>query len=763
MKKTVEILIGGMVQGVGYRPFIHRMATNYQIAGKLQASHRGLEIIASGEKLALEAFLKALQKNHPAAVRIEDFEVKEIPLLDFSAFIEERAEKSGPVESPLPPDRALCHNCREELEDPANRRYHYPFISCPECGPRYSILSDWPFTRANSSFAPFEPCPTCQSEFHDPGNRRYRYPLISCPDCGPHFTLYDCHSGKKRPLPFEELLKTLLSALRAGKTLAVKDTGGYLLLTDACNPKAVTRLRERKQYACKPFALLYPSLSMIAKDCELSEAEKLLLQGNDAPIVILRRKDRAVSEISFEAIAPGLHTLGIMLPNSSLLTLISQAIKRPLVATSANHAGSQMLYTENTALKILPAYADLILSHPLKLQVPQDDSVLAVSPKYGQPILRRRGRGRAPDYPLHPFRSGDASAAAMGADMKSAFALFQKGRIHLSQYLGNQASEESRKAFKKTILHLAKILNFTPQSILLDSHPDAFSTEMGRELGQHKYPFCFFPHHRAHFAAVLAEHQLFDQKVMGIIWDGYGWGEDRSIWGGEYFVYERKEITHIAQLAPYQLLAEQAMVLEPRVSALCLFGFVEGAENFLMPLFNKKEWHHFQTIRQQSRGPYTSSMGRLFDAVASILQIAGPCNSFEGEAAIKLEQAATRAYLRGIMPEPYHIEWSREISIRQMLHEILIDIRRGRDSEEIALRFHVSLARLIADAARETGIRHLAFSGGVFQNSLLPDLIRDRTEAETKLYFSQNICPNDESIALGQVVLYLLKKYPHAL
>ncbi len=763
MKKTVEIRIAGMVQGVGYRPFIHRMAARHRIAGSLQATHRGLEITASGEENALDAFLKDLRKNHPAAVRIEDFEVKEIPLLDFSAFIEKRAEKSGPVEGPLPPDRAICRSCREELEDPGSRRYHYPFISCPDCGPRYSILRDWPFSRAHSSFAAFEPCPACQSEFHDPGSRRYRYPLISCPDCGPPFALYDCRSGESRPLPFEELPKALLSALQTGKTLAIKDTGGYLLIADACNEKAVKRLRERKQYACKPFALLYPSLSMIEKDCKLSEKEKALLQGRDAPIVILKRKDEAQSGISFDAIAPGLHTLGIMLPNSPLLTLISRTMKRPLVATSANHAGSQMLYTEDAAHKILPAYADLIISHPLKLQLPQDDSVLAVSPKHGQLVLRRRGRGRAPAYSFRLPRNCEAGSAAMGADMKSAFALLQKGRIHLSQYLGNQASEESRRAFKKTILHLAKVLNFTPQSILLDSHPDAFSTEMGRKLGQHKYPFYFIPHHRAHFAALLAEHQLFDRKVLGIIWDGYGWGEDGSIWGGEWFVYEKFEMQHIARLSPYQLLADKAMVLEPRVSALCLFGFVEGAEDFLRPLFNEKEWLHFQAIRQRGRCPFTSSMGRLFDAVASILQIAGPCNSFEGEAAIKLEQAASNAFLRGIMPEPYRLEWSREVSIRQMLREIIIDRRREVDAEEIALRFHVSLARLICESARKTGLRHLALGGGVFQNSLLPDLLRERADAGTKLYFSREICPNDEGIALGQIVLHLLEKYPDAL
>ncbi len=760
MKKTVEILIGGMVQGVGYRPFIHRMAARQKIGGSLQATHRGLEITASGEEAALSTFLHLLREEAPAAARVEVFEIKEIPLLDFSAFIEKRAEKSGPVESPLPPDRAICPGCRKELEDPGSRRYHYPFISCPDCGPRYSIIRDWPFTREHSSFAPFEPCPACQSEFHDPENRRYRYPLISCPDCGPPFTLYDCRSGESRVLSFEELPGLLLAALQAGKTLAVKDTGGYLLIADACNERAVKRLRERKQYACKPFALLYHSLKMIEEDCELSGKEKTLLQGSDAPIVVLRRKAESGSGISLEAIAPGLHTLGIMLPNSPLLTLISQAMNSPLVATSANHAGSQMLYTEKAALKILPAYADLILSHRIKLQLPQDDTVLAVSPKHGQVILRRRGRGRAPDYPARQFRHSDASSAAMGADMKSAFALLQKGRIHLSQYLGNQASEESRRAFKKTILHLAKVLDFSPQSILLDSHPDAFSTEMGRELGRHKYPFYFFPHHRAHFAAVLSDHRLFDEDVLGIIWDGYGWGEDRSIWGGEWFLYKKREMQHIAQLSPYQLLADSAMVLEPRVSALCLFAFVEGADAFLRPFFDEKEWKHYQAIRQRGRCPFTSSMGRLFDAVASILQIAGPCNSFEGEAAIKLEQAASNAYLRGTMPDPYHIEWGREISIRQMLREIIIDIRRGLDTEKIALRFHVSLAHLACESMRKTGIRHVVFAGGVFQNSLLPDLLRDLSEKETKLYFARHICPNDESIALGQTVLHLLKKHP---
>ncbi|MEM8893883.1 MAG: carbamoyltransferase HypF, partial [Bacteroidota bacterium] len=539
--------------------------------------------------------------------------------------------------------------------------------------------------------------------------------------------------------------------LEAGKIIAVKGIGGYLLMCDASNPNSVSELRMRKNRPHKPFALLYPDADTIKRDCELTEEEVQSLKSPEAPIVLLKRKG-GVSSIAHQLISPGLDSVGVMLPYAPLLGLIAQEFGDALVATSANVSGSSILYKDEDALKLLETIADVVLTNNREIVAPQDDSVVSYSGD--RPLLLRRSRGFAPSY----FGSLPANAEkgwlAMGAHMKGSVA-FSCGNIwHISQYLGSLDSFESQATYKHTLSHLTQLIDFQTRGILTDAHPGYFVNQLAHEYADAlEVPLVQIQHHEAHFASVLQENDLLEgsHKVLGVIWDGTGYGTDGHIWGGEFFIYQNDEIDRITHFGYVANLASDKMAREPRISALAFLSTIPGLEEILKEKFSIEEWRVYQRLIATSN-VMTSSVGRLFDAVASIIGLIDQ-TTYEGQAAMLLEQCARKCQTKDV--SGYKIEVSAgKIDTSSLFIEMLRDLNEDVDKATIALKFHIALVELIRSVAHHYDQKQLAFSGGVFQNALLVELIDQRLGHEFELYFHKELSPNDENISFGQLAHY---------
>jgi hydrogenase maturation protein HypF len=565
----------------------------------------------------------------------------------------------------------------------------------------------------------------------------------------PYSSSKECQSSNA-----EKILHEVNAALQKGRIVAVKGIGGYLLLCDATNETAVHSLRTRKQRPAKPFALLYPNIKMADADVVLHSYEINALHDKSAPIVLCRMKANSGNTICKEMIAPGLDKIGLMLPCSPLLFLIAEAFGKPLIATSGNISGSPIIYTDRGALMNLFEVADHILTYEREIVAPQDDSVLQFTHS-GQKIVLRRSRGLAPNYFPNPFTPAQDVVLATGGELKSAFALLDEKNLYISQFLGDQGSLESQTSFKKTLQHFTTLLKTTPQHIVIDKHPGYFVSQLGKEIASEKnIAVTAVQHHKAHFGAVLAENNLMDidEPVLGFIWDGTGYGDDGQIWGGEIFMYEDRQMERVASLDYFPQLLGDKMSKEPRLSALSLLKNFPAQQQLLQKYFSAQEWKYYQQLIQQSDSLLTSSMGRFLDGIASIL---GVCqhNSYEGEAAMKLEvlaesclEISTDYY--PIQLQKNRIDWSPFISA--LLH----DIEEEKDVAVIAWKVFYSLYKMIAQLTGQFNATHVAFSGGVFQNALLVNLLTENMGAETKLFFHRQLSPNDECIGFGQIACF---------
>ena len=755
--KTWHIHISGLVQGVGFRPLVCRLAAERKLAGWVSNTTDGLHIRINSTHEVAAIFLRAILENPPPHAIITGHHLEQAPETVFTRFtIKEEETNIAPTRLLLTPDYALCPDCRNELADKKNRRYHYPFTTCLQCGPRYSVIRSLPYERKNTSMAPYTMCEACETEYQDIQHRRHYSQTNSCPHCEIPMHLYNAARQELASNP-ETILPILVSALRDGKTAAVKGIGGYLLLCDATNEAAVLRLRKRKQRPQKPFALLYPSATAASGDVWLTTEEKEWLVQPDGPILLCRLKEQSASGLCTNRVAPGLDKAGLMLPSTPLLQLIAVAFEKPLVATSANISGSPIIYKDEEALRRLTGLADLVLTYEREIVVPQDDSVVQRTAG-GQRIILRRSRGLAPNFYPVPFSVSDECILAFGGELKSAFALQKDKHVFISQYLGNQESLDAQTAFRDTADHLLRLLDAQPGRVLCDSHPGYFvSQEATAFAAKHNIPLTRFYHHEAHFAAVLAENELLDsaETVLGVIWDGAGYGEDKQVWGGEFFIYNNGIIHRRAHLDYFPQLLGDKMNREPRLAALSLLRLQPGEGHPLQHRFTTAEWDYYQKILQQPPRLLTSSMGRLLDGIASLL---GVCqqNSYEGEAAMKLEalarscdQPITEAY-------PLPLQGSR-LMLHELLHAVLADHLEGVPASCIAKKVFYSLAVSIRQVSDQLGIRRLAFSGGVFQNALLDDMIRAVCDETKQLYRHRQLSPNDECIGLGQLACYYLQ------
>jgi len=749
MLKTFKIVISGQVQGVGFRPFVFLQARELGLKGYVCNNEEGVVILASGEDAEVSKFYKHLLEGPPPVARITDHRMEEVAPAPFTDFEIRPSKKNSKLNLQLTPDFGICEKCAGEIEDAGNRRFAYPFTTCVHCGPRWSLTNTFPFERSHTTIDAFPMCGPCREEYGDPGNRRFHSQTNTCPDCGPSLRLCDAN-GKSLEHRQTLLLGEVASLIGKGKIVAIRNTGGYLLCCDATDPAAVQRLRERKRRPGKPFALLYPDLSLLEAHLPVKEVHKRALLSAERPIVILPGGD-AADHLALEELAPGLRQLGVMLPNSALLELLSEHLTGPVVATSGNIHGSPILSEPEQAEKLLAGVADYFVHHDLHIANPQDDSVVKFSFKHGQQVLFRRSRGYAPNGP-DATMAREEKILALGAHLKSTVAYVPNDFLYISQYLGNLDHYDVYTRFCDAAENFLRIFEQDPQVILVDAHPEYHSTRYGEEM-QATFDAGLFriQHHKAHFASVLGEHGLFasSEPILGVIWDGTGFGEDGEIWGGEFFRYQGGEMDRLGHIAYYDWLAGDKMAREPRLSLLSLA--TKEMEDLVRPKFSPSEWSVYETVKK-SNSLKTSSVGRLFDAVASLLGICDQ-NTYEGEAAIRLENAleaydlhACKSYI-GIGPDG-------RLSAKGILEGLAAEVRSGMPVSTVIANFLFTLAKAIFETAANYGIRRIACSGGVFQNTTLIDMIKDMTPEGTEVYFNRKLAPNDENISYGQVMFY---------
>ncbi|HEX4877287.1 MAG TPA: carbamoyltransferase HypF [Chitinophagaceae bacterium] len=751
--KTYHIHISGLVQGVGFRPHVFKIAEQAGLNGWVSNTKDGVHIEINAEKKTAENFYRSVIEQSPLNAVITGHKMNEVAGRDFSSFSIIPDETDNKPDLLLTPDFAMCDDCRKEIFSPLNRRYRYPFTTCLHCGPRFSITRALPYERYHTTMSQLDMCETCTNEYNNVHDRRHYSQTNSCHECGIPMHLYSA-KGEEVSCSEQDILSGCTDYLEKGLIIAVKGIGGYLLICDATNELAIQQLRKRKHRPAKPFALLYAGIDHALKDVYITEAEQTALQSKAAPIVLCRLKQSPENNICPSVIAPGLDKIGLMLPYAPLLQLLASDFGKPLIATSANISGSPIIINDEEALEKLSGIADYIITHEREIVVPQDDSVVQLTDK-AESIIIRRSRGLAPNYFPNPFEAIDECVLATGGELKSAFALQDRHLLYVSQFLGNQESIASQEAFTKTSNHFFDLLQVKPSILLADKHPGYFVTQRANELSlEQNIPLFSIQHHEAHFGAVLAENELMYTKepVLGVIWDGAGYGDDRQVWGGEFFVFEDGEMNRVVQFDYFPQLLGDKMSREPRLSALSLLKQLPAKQSLLKPQFSSTEWQYYQQLINQPTGLLTSSAGRLLDAVASML---GVCyiNTYEGEAAMKLE-ALARTY-DGVLSDYYPLPVrNNRVDLLLFLQDMLNDLEKGMAVNHIAAKVFYSLALTVGRVSDYLGIERIAFSGGVFQNALLTNMIDDLYGEKKMIFRHRRLSPNDECIGFGQIACY---------
>ncbi len=742
---TYKIHITGIVQGVGFRPLVYNLAKKLKIKGTVSNNNKGLIIFCNSCPTCAETFLNVILEHHPKNAHITNSTISKVENKEYSSFTIIDSENSVSGDLLITPDYAVCSDCLAELNDIENVRFEYPFITCTNCGPRYSIINKLPYDRVLSTMDKFEMCENCETEYTTPQNKRFYSQTNSCADCGIELQLFDSKNVNK-PIHIGHEIASVVNALNDGKIIAVKGIGGYLIMVDATNRKAIQTLRERKHRPAKPFALMVLDEQFLFDFCTPTAIELEEWNSPVAPIILF---DKCIpSNLPFEAIAPGLNQVGIMKAYTPLHDLICKYFGNPLIATSANLTNSPIIFSDHDAKENLVSIADFILSNTREIVVPQDDSVMRFT-KNDQKIIYRRSRGLAPNF-FHTS-THSPNTLAVGAMLKSAFAFTQNNNVFISQYLGATDSYETQKAFVQVFNHLSSVLQFKPDVVISDKHPGYFTTEWAEQLASlENIPVKSVQHHEAHFSAILGEHQLWEEKILGFIWDGTGLGNDNQIWGGETMVYEQNSITRVAHLPYHSHILSDKMVTEPRISSLSYFSNLPNSESYLKDKFTDLEWKAYHKLLETSTLK-TSSMGRLFDAVSSILNL---CNTstYHGQAAMLLEsQAELVADKESRKPYPVVLH-NLEIDLDLILSKILTDLKSGVSIPSISAKFHFTLVEIIFVTAQRLNLNRIAFSGGVFQNSFLVTAIIEKLGNDHDLYFHEKLSPNDECIAFGQLM-----------
>ncbi len=752
----LAITVRGVVQGVGFRPFVYNAASACRLSGWVQNTAELVHIEVQGSQPDLDAFCEKLRRHPPRQAHIDALEISQIPCQDNdTSSFEIRSSTGHAAPRPtIPADLATCDECLQEIRTPAQRRFRYPFTNCTNCGPRWSIIERIPYDRPRTSMRRFQMCPACTAEYQDPADRRFHAQPIACPDCGPTLEFFD--GPRHHRSRADEALHAAAAAVRDGRILALKGLGGFQLIVDATNPDAVSRLRQRKRRPDKPLALMISTLDEVRRRCQLAEAEADALCSHQAPILLLRRRtDRHGSGDVVDQVAPGNPYLGVMLPYTPLHHLLIDELRRPIVCTSGNLSEEPMAIATDDAFARLGAIADAWLIHDRPIVRPVDDSVARLTPAGLQ--VQRRARGFAP-LPIELGHDGPA-ILAVGGHLKNTVGLAVGTQAVLSSHVGDLDNVLSVDVHRQAVDDLLAFFQVAPNVIVCDLHPDYASTQCAeRWAGQWQVPLLRVQHHHAHVAACMAEHRL-QGPVLGLAWDGTGHGTDGTVWGGEVLQCSGGEFRRIAHLRTFALPGGDRAVRQPRRSALGVLYEILGddaksaIESLSPPWYGPGQLDALgQLLKRHVQCPRTSSMGRLFDAVAALcgmpLEI-----SFEGQSAMAIEFAADpdedRCYplpLSGQMPAI--ADWE------PLVRAVLADRRQGVPVAQISARFHNSLTQFAIAAARLGGSHQVVLTGGCFQNALLAQRVQGRlAEAGFEVFTHLQVPPGDGGIALGQLAL----------
>src|SRR3989339_348958 len=751
MTSRVIISIRGAVQGVGFRPFIYRLASELQLKGFIKNNSTGVLIEGEGEKQTLDNFINFIREKKPSLAKITGFEFSFHEKNSYKSFRILESEETSETSAFILPDIAICDDCLREMKNPSDRRYMYPFINCTNCGPRFSIVEAIPYDRKNTSMKNFKMCSYCQNEYDDPTNRRYHAQPVACPECGPHVELWN-NKGKVTETHHNAILK-LVELIKAGEITALKGIGGFHLVCDAQNDDAIIKMRERKNRIDKPFALMFPSLESVKDVCYVDKIEENLLLSPESPIVLLKRKYSSILSPSKYA-APGNPYLGVMLPYSPLHHLIMNELNIPIIATSANISEEPMCIDEYEALERLKNIADYFLIHNRPILRHIDDSVVRVVK--GKVMVIRRARGYAPlplEYDIHNNTKTDNNQVilAAGGQLKNSIAMKVGSNVFVSQHIGDLETHEACKAYKNVIDDFKMLYKAEPQLIVKDSHPDYFSTKFSNNL---KIDSRSIQHHVAHIASCKAENQV-KGSCLGVAWDGTGYGLDKTIWGGEFFIVADNVCEHICSCRQSPLPGGEIAIREPRRSALGLLYEMYDSSALNFPViqnnFTFEEISILEKmLRNKTNCPMTSSVGRLFDAVSSLLNLNQKIN-FEGQAAMNLEFTAssneTGSYHFNLFGDSFiTIDW------QPIIEEILSDVNSGIGNSIVSAKFHNTLIEIILSVSLKFNEEKIVLSGGCFQNSYLLEGVIDLLEINNfKVFWHQRVPTNDGGIAFGQI------------
>jgi hydrogenase maturation protein HypF len=711
-----RLTLRGAVQGVGFRPLVYRLAREGGLSGWVLNSSAGLVVEVEGAPGRLQGFLDAVEREMPAAAVLVERDFERLRPEGSTIFEIRLSEAAGEKTASVLPDLATCPECLAEVLAADGRRAGYPFTNCTHCGPRYTIILDIPYDRARTTMERFTMCAACRREYEDPRDRRFHAQPNACPRCGPQL----------EPAGLDEAA----AALRAGRIVALKGTGGFQLLVDARQPDAVDRLRHRKHREQKPFALLMPSLEEVRRYCRVSLAERALLESAAAPIVLLEPNGEPGIA---DNVAPGSPYLGVMLPYSPLHHLLMRECPFPLVATSGNRSDEPIAIGNEEARERLGGIADVFVLHDRPVARPCDDSVARIA--RGKPSVIRRARGYAP----LPVKVGWelAPVLAVGGHLKNTVAIAIGNQVYLSQHIGDLDTQEAREAFRRAIDDLCRLYEFEPELVACDLHPDYASTAWARASG---LPVAGVQHHHAHAAACAAENGVCG-AYLGVAWDGTGYGLDSMVWGSEFFIARDGAFERVAHLRPFRLPGGEAAAREPwrcAASLLLDIGKLPPGDDTLRRM-----------IERGVNSPLTTSMGRLFDAAAVLTGCIAreTRNQFEGQAAMTLEREARRARTTETYPLPGG-DW------REVVVAMVADVAAGREPAVMAAKFHNALARWILSVAEEAGEQQVVLSGGVFQNGILLERASTLLEDRGFRVFTHRAVPaNDGGLALGQAVL----------
>jgi hydrogenase maturation protein HypF len=733
----IRIVVCGAVQGVGFRPFVFRLAEQLRLNGWVSNSTEGVLIEADGTKAALDELVLRVNREAPPHASIHGLEYCFLDPAGFEDFEIRDSENNGAIRTLIMPDIATCTDCLSDIFDPANRRYRYPFTNCTNCGPRFTIVEGLPYDRANTTMRHFTMCDRCRSEYEDPLDRRFHAQPNACAECGPQLELWD-----KAGIPItcdDEAVSEAIGALKRGLVVAVKGLGGFHLMVDATNEDAVSRLRLLKVREEKPFALMAPSLRVVQEICSVSALEERALTAPESPIVIL---SKASCEFIAPSVAPNNPYLGVMLPYTPLHHILMSEMRQPVVATSGNRSNEPIAIDEREALQQLKGLADIFLVHNRPIRRHADDSIVRVI--LGREQVLRRARGYTP-LPVRISHSVPA-ILGVGGHLKNTVALATEQRVFVSQHIGDLETKEAFNAFVRVIDDFQTLYGISPDMVSTDLHPDYASTAYANGFARlHGVPIERIQHHWAHVISCMTENDVVP-PALGVAWDGTGYGTDGTIWGGEFLLAFDNGFRRAAHFRTFPLAGGDSAIRHTKHTATALLYEIFGSRSFTgdePPLLR-------QMLEKGIRCQRTSSVGRLFDAVASLIGIRERV-SFEGQAAMELEfqtvPNVTDSYPYEISNgEVMIVDW--EPMIREILHE-----RETMSRSVIASKFHNTLAAIVVDVARRVGEARVVLSGGCFQNRYLTEhVVHGLTNAGFSAYWHQRIPPNDGGIALGQVM-----------